>query len=139
MTAIIRNTDRTETSNIIGLCIGLIGVMGYTLSQLYPRFVDILPPCMFRQITGIPCPSCGATRAAVHLSRFQIVQESPTHVEARVVPESALTEEGIRSIVENVSEFLPDGADFRIREVAALGAQEGEEFRVFVPSEERAE
>jgi hypothetical protein len=35
------------------------------------RFLPVLswaPDCVFRGLTGIPCPTCGATRSVVHLS-----------------------------------------------------------------------
>ena len=32
-----------------------------------------LPPCTFRAISGLPCPSCGATTAWTHLVRGEVI------------------------------------------------------------------
>jgi hypothetical protein len=37
-----------------------------------PAFARDLPPCLFRALVGIPCPTCGSTRALLALSRFDI-------------------------------------------------------------------
>lgn len=33
-----------------------------------------LPRCVFKTLTGLPCPSCGVTRAVIALSRGQLGQ-----------------------------------------------------------------
>ena len=40
----------------IGLCVALF-------SRFFPFDLIRLPPCLFHKITGIPCPTCGFTRA----------------------------------------------------------------------------
>ncbi|HEX2254284.1 MAG TPA: DUF2752 domain-containing protein [Thermoanaerobaculia bacterium] len=42
------------------------------LSPLAPRFAAALPPCLLKTFTGVPCPSCGTTRAALALGRFDV-------------------------------------------------------------------
>ncbi len=36
-------------------------------------FLDLLPPCVFHKVTGMPCLTCGATRSIVALSQFDFV------------------------------------------------------------------
>lgn len=35
---------------------------------------DVPTPCIVKHATGIPCPSCGTTRAVVELTRGNVVQ-----------------------------------------------------------------
>jgi hypothetical protein len=48
---------------------GASGFFLYTLYRLrrFPVF-----PCVFKEITGIACPTCGSTRSLICLSRFDI-------------------------------------------------------------------
>lgn len=42
------------------LIAGLLAAGGISLSGI--RLAGLLPPCLFRQITGLHCPGCGGTR-----------------------------------------------------------------------------
>jgi hypothetical protein len=42
------------------------------LKPLWPVLVPLLRPCLFHSLTGIPCPSCGATRSVLALLDGQI-------------------------------------------------------------------
>jgi hypothetical protein len=49
---------------------GGLGVLGmaYALPLFWSRGVTPIPPCIFHQITGQPCPMCGATRSFVAMA-----------------------------------------------------------------------
>lgn len=53
---------------------GLIGLLGFLVARFVPIAV-IIPfwGCMFRQVTGIPCPGCGLTRVADRFAHFNVV------------------------------------------------------------------
>lgn len=54
----------------LGLLWGAVAAALAALSPLAPRLAAGLPDCLFKQLTGLPCPTCGATRAALALARF---------------------------------------------------------------------
>lgn len=43
---------------------------GFLFVRFGDRILPVIPPCLFRLWTGIPCPSCGATRTGMALSRL---------------------------------------------------------------------
>ena len=50
--------------------LGLAAVAGMAFLHWVPRERIPLPRCTFRVVTGQPCLTCGGTRAATALSRF---------------------------------------------------------------------
>lgn len=40
------------------------------LAPLAPFVASFAPPCIFKTLTGIPCPLCGTTRAALALAHL---------------------------------------------------------------------
>ncbi len=52
----------------LGIIFGALTLGGLTVLRLAGVYVTQLPGCTFHNITGIPCPSCGATRSAVLLA-----------------------------------------------------------------------
>ncbi len=42
------------------------------LAPFAPQIATVLPECLFREVTGFPCPTCGATRAVLALSRLDL-------------------------------------------------------------------
>jgi len=54
-----------------GIIYGTIALLALIAARVLP-VQDLLPPCPFRAVTGIPCPSCGSTRSLVHLANGDI-------------------------------------------------------------------
>jgi hypothetical protein len=51
---------------------GSIGLFVALLSRFFPFDRVPLPPCLFHKITGIPCPTCGFTRAFRLMARLRL-------------------------------------------------------------------
>ncbi len=58
----------------LGLLWGGVAVTLVALSPFASRFASLLPACRFKALLGIPCPTCGSTRAALALGRFEFLQ-----------------------------------------------------------------
>jgi len=67
---IIRQQKKTGKIEF-GIIYGGIAALVLCAARLLP-LRSILPACAFRGITGIPCPTCGSTRAVVHLAQGDI-------------------------------------------------------------------
>lgn len=65
MTFIIRKRKKGELE--FGIIYGIIALLAIASAKFLP-LAHILPKCFFREFTGIPCPTCGATRSLIHLS-----------------------------------------------------------------------
>lgn len=53
-----------------GLFWGAVAAALVALSSLAPHVAEAAPACLLKTLTGLPCPTCGATRAALALARF---------------------------------------------------------------------
>lgn len=54
-----------------GIIYGIIALCALAAGRLLPVF-DLLPSCMFRAASGIPCPTCGTTRSLVHMAHGDV-------------------------------------------------------------------
>ncbi len=61
---------RPPAGRQLGLLWGGVALALVILSPLSPYVVQGGPRCPFKTLTGIPCPSCGLTRAAVALAEL---------------------------------------------------------------------
>jgi hypothetical protein len=43
------------------------------IAARYLPITDMVPTCVFKAFTGIPCPTCGTTRSLVHLAHGDIL------------------------------------------------------------------
>jgi Protein of unknown function (DUF2752) len=56
----------------LGLIWGGVAAALVAAAPFGPRLAGGLPACPFHLLTGLPCPTCGATRAALALARFDL-------------------------------------------------------------------
>lgn len=56
----------------LGLLWGGVALLVVALAPLAPQLAAALPPCPTKAFTGIPCPGCGTTRAALALGRLDV-------------------------------------------------------------------
>jgi Protein of unknown function (DUF2752) len=68
----VPRTTELDPGRQLGLYWGGVAAALVTLSPLGPRLAHGLPVCTFKALFGIPCPTCGATRAALALARFDL-------------------------------------------------------------------
>ena len=68
-------TTRTATREERQLAILWLAaaVSALALKPLWMAIAPLLRPCVFRSLTGIPCPTCGTTRAATSFLNGEIL------------------------------------------------------------------
>jgi hypothetical protein len=47
-------------------------LLGFLLARFAAPIFDLLPACTFRAVVGLPCPTCGATRAGLALAQGEL-------------------------------------------------------------------
>jgi len=60
------------TDRRLGLYWGAVALGTLLLAPLAPRVAPSLPGCLFRELTGLPCPTCGTAHAAMALARLDV-------------------------------------------------------------------
>jgi len=60
------------TDRRLGLTWGAVAVAAVLLAPLATRTAALLPGCLFRDLTGLPCPTCGTAHAALALARLDL-------------------------------------------------------------------
>jgi hypothetical protein len=54
-----------------GIIYGGLALLALASARL-PSLMVLVPACVFKGLTGIPCPTCGSTRSVIHLSHGDI-------------------------------------------------------------------
>ncbi len=84
---------RREPGGIeFGIIYGMIALLALVTARFLP-FPGLTPVCVFKVVTGFPCPTCGSTRSLVHLSHgrfFDALAMNPLVATAVVVLVAAL-------------------------------------------------
>lgn len=65
--------ERSAGEIEFGILYGAIAVLALAAARILP-VLDLLPSCLFRGVTGIPCPTCGVSRALVLLAHGDLRQ-----------------------------------------------------------------
>jgi hypothetical protein len=56
----------------LGLTWGAVALATILLAPLAAQWAPSLPGCLFRDLTGLPCPTCGTAHAALALARLDL-------------------------------------------------------------------
>lgn len=56
----------------LGALLGAMGALGLLATGVFHVDRLGLTVCMLKAVTGIPCPTCGGTRALAHLAHFDV-------------------------------------------------------------------
>lgn len=64
--------EKYDGSRIYHLIWGPIALLILVTAGILKDLAVFLPHCLFHQVTGLPCLTCGMTRAAIYLSEFNL-------------------------------------------------------------------
>ncbi len=65
----IRNNRPAELVHMVW---GPIAILFIITAGIFKNIAPHLPNCVFHEITGFPCPTCGGTRSLIALSQFDL-------------------------------------------------------------------
>ena len=118
--------EKRPTDSIdLGIIYGVIAVLVLVAARYLP-VLDIVPSCVFKQLCGIPCPTCGATRSVAYLAggdltaAFLMNPAVPLALTAVLVLCLAQTSAGLRGSKLSFSLTVAEAALFRTGTVAAF-------------------
>lgn len=63
---------RTTGQIEFGIIYGGIALLVLCAARFLP-VLEFLPSCAFKDLTGLPCPTCGSTRSIVHLAHGEFL------------------------------------------------------------------
>jgi hypothetical protein len=70
----LERRGRGETAPALGVWAGCLLLLGLGVSALWFRLGLPLPGCAFRELTGLPCATCGSTRMVQALLSGDLLQ-----------------------------------------------------------------
>jgi hypothetical protein len=90
------------------LCCGAFLFLGFLLARFAAPLLNLLPPCLLRTALGLPCPTCGSTRAGLALAQgdwVAAISYNPLFVSSLVI----LLAWSVASVLERVTgKSIPD-------------------------------
>jgi hypothetical protein len=70
----IINLEHAPPNSPVHLIWGGIALATIAAAGVMKSYLNLLPPCIFREATGLPCLTCGGTRCIAELSSFHIAK-----------------------------------------------------------------